>query len=140
MNRPAQFRNLVVVAIIAIGFSGCGKSLANSGTPELKVSPAALHFSAAPSQTSDPPPAPIAIANAGSGSLTFSASTDASWLAVTPNGGSAPESVEVSAMIGALAPGTYTGHVIVKSDGVEGSPASVEVTFTIAKSEPQKRG
>ncbi|HUO35998.1 MAG TPA: hypothetical protein VMU43_13485 [Candidatus Acidoferrum sp.] len=126
------FSKPFVVALLLFILSGCtGRSL-GSGSPVLAVSPATLSFSADLGHQLDPLPAEIHIANAGTGSLTFSASTDSGWLAVTPTGGNAPQALQVTAMIGALKPGTYTGNVIIQSAGVSGSPAKVGVKFTVA--------
>jgi hypothetical protein len=128
---------VTIVAVLALcaGLSACDAGRqANRTEAALAVSPPSLQFSAAIGQQSDPAPKFISVSNsAGAGALTFAASTDADWLAVTPAGGSAPQTLEVSAMIGALAPGTYTGHVIVASTGVNGSPAIVTVTFTLLR-------
>lgn len=118
--------------ILCAGLSACNAGgRASSDTPVLSVFPQELHFSAASGQQSDPPPAAVEVNDSGSGVLTFAASSDAGWLAVTPTGGSAPQSLQVSAMVGALAPGTYAGRVLVVSSGARGSPATVTVTFSI---------
>jgi outer membrane protein assembly factor BamB len=98
--------------------------------PVLAVSPTTLSFSAVQGGT-DPPSAQVSVSNAGSGTLTFSASSDASWLTVTPSNGTAPQSLTVSAKVGTLTAATYTGHVTVTATGVQGSPATVTVTFTV---------
>lgn len=133
MSLVSKSCNAAFATALLLALSGCsGHSNTNSGSPVLAVSPARLSFSANFGQQVDPLPAIIHIANTGTGSLTFSASTDAAWLAVTPTGGNAPQSLQVTAMIGALKPGTYTGHVIIKSLGVSGSPATVDVKFSIS--------
>lgn len=132
-------KGCAVVSLAFLGIASCAYRNRNPGAPALAVSPSSLQFSATAAQQYDPPPATIAVANSRTGSLTFSASTDVPWLAVTPAGGNAPESLQVSAMIGALAPGAYTGHVIIKSDGVPGSPATIGVTFTIAPNAQRQR-
>ena len=123
---------LLLAAFSFLALSSCGRGAAPSGSPTLSVYPATLQFSAVLSQPFDPPPSSIVVSNSGTGTLTFAASTDAPWLAVSPAGGSAPQMLQASAMMGTLAPGTYTGHVIITSDRAAGSPASVTVNFTVA--------
>jgi len=137
---PVKTPAALLASTLLFALSGCGGRNLNSGSPVLAVSPATLSFSANLGRQVDPSPAEIYVANAGTGSLTFSASTDSPWLAVTPTGGSAPQSLQVTAMIGALKPGSYSGNVMIKSAGVSGSPATVAVKFTVAaarRSPPQ---
>ena len=68
----------------------------------------------------------------GGSSHSFTASSDAPWLAVTPASGSAPQAISISVTLGALTPATYTGHVTVTAAGAQGSPATVTVTFVVA--------
>jgi hypothetical protein len=133
MRHLSKLGALVVASILGFSLPACNAGRgANLDAAVLNVSAETLQFSAVSGQQSDPLPATIGVANSEAGDLTFSVATDAGWLAVTPMGGNAPESLQVTAMIGALAPGTYTGHVIIKSEGVRDSPAIVTVTFTIA--------
>jgi hypothetical protein len=137
IHRLSRIGTIVTASILCTILFACNFiGRASSGVAVLGVSPRSLEFSATYGQQNDPAPGIIEVSNStGAGALTFAASTDSDWLAVTPNGGSAPQSLQVSAMIGALAPGTYTGHVIVKSDGVRGSPATVTVTFSVLEKE-----
>jgi DNA-binding beta-propeller fold protein YncE len=57
--------------------------------------------------------------------------TTASWLSATPESGFMPGNITISADGEGLAPGTYTGTVIVNSAGTEGPPATVLVTLTV---------
>ena len=103
--------------------------------PVLSVSTANLTFNATQGGT-NPSSQSVSITNSGTGTLTFTAGSDSSWLAVTPTGGTAPQSIQISSTVGALVAGTYTGHVTVTSTGAQGSPAIVTVTFTIASPPP----
>ena len=69
--------------------------------------------------------------------LPYALVTTASWLKATPESGWMPGSISVSVDAAGLAPGTYTGSVIVGSAGTEGPFATVFVTLTvIGVSEP----
>ncbi len=97
----------------------------------LAVAPASLSFGAVQGGAS-PAPAQLSVTNTGTGTLSFTASSDAPWLTAAPTSGSAPQALQVSAAVGSLAPGTYTGHVTVTSPGAQGSPAVVLVTFAVS--------
>jgi len=102
-------------------------------TPILSVSPQVLSFNAV-AGGSNPSPANFNIANSGSGTLTFTTSSDSAWLTASPANGAAPQSVQVSASVTGLASGTYTGHITVTATGATGSPSVVTVTLTIGAS------
>jgi DNA-binding beta-propeller fold protein YncE len=63
--------------------------------------------------------------------LPYAAVTTADWLSATPEYGLMPGPITVSADAADLAPGTYTGTVIVGSAGTEGPFATVAVTLTV---------
>ena len=110
-------------------------TVAAQAVPVLSVSPATVSFIATQGGT-DPSPATANVTNNGSGTLSFSASSDASWLSVSPSNGNAPQSLQMSAAVGALAAGMYTGHVTVTAAGAQGSPATVTVTFNVSPPPP----
>ncbi len=73
--------------------------------------------------------------------LPYALVTTASWLKATYESGWMPGSISVSADAAGLAPGTYTGTVIVGSAGTEGPFAIVSVTLTVlGVSEPGTLG
>jgi len=98
--------------------------------PVLSVSPLTLTFNATQGGT-NPTSQTANVTNTGTGTLNFTAASDSSWLTVTPASGTAPQALQVSATVGTLAAGTYTGHITVTSAGAQGSPTSVTVTFTV---------
>jgi len=63
--------------------------------------------------------------------LPYALVTTANWLKATPESGWMPGSITVSADAAELAPGTYTGTVIVGSAGTEGPFATIAVTLTV---------
>ncbi|HEX3321670.1 MAG TPA: hypothetical protein VHR84_13270 [Terriglobales bacterium] len=98
--------------------------------PALSVTPPSLSFSAQQGG-SDPAWQTVDVRNTGGGTLTFSASTDAAWLRVSPASGNAPATLQVNAAIAGLVPGTYTGHVTVTAPGASGSPKTISVSFSV---------
>ena len=107
--------------------------------PVLSVTPGSLSLGATVGGA-NPAPVSLSVSNSGTGSLSFTAATDASWLSVSPSSASAPQSLSVSASIAGLALGTYTGHVTVTAAGVQGSPAVIPVTLTVSPAPPPSGG
>jgi hypothetical protein len=75
----------------------------------------------------------LRVANTGPGTLTWSATKDTTWLALSKASGGAPptDSTVVTLTPGSLAPGTHNGAVTVSAPGAAGSPATVPITFKI---------
>jgi outer membrane protein assembly factor BamB len=114
-------------------FSGGGQVGAfslNSPRQILSVSPTNVSFTAVQGG-SNPASATVNVTNTGVGTLTFNATSDSTWLTVSPASGSAPQNLQVGASVGGLGQGTYTGHITITSVGAQGSPALVTVTLTI---------
>jgi hypothetical protein len=81
---------------------------------------------------SNPAAVAFAVTNTGSGTLTFTAASDSTWLSVSPASGTAPQTLQASANIAGLAVGSYTGHIAITAAGAQGSPATVTVNLTVA--------
>ena len=89
--------------------------------PALSLSFSPLSFSGTVGGVTAPAWSAINVSNAGGGTLGFTAVTDSPWLVVTPDSGTAPQALQVSAAVGALGVGSYTGNVIITSAGAQGS-------------------
>lgn len=100
-------------------------------TPILSVSPQSLTFNAA-SGGANPAPLTINVANSGAGTLNFTAASDSPWLSVSPQSGTAPLALQISANITGLAVGSYTGHITVTAPGAQGSPGTITVTLSVS--------
>jgi uncharacterized protein (TIGR03437 family) len=118
--------------ISVTGTSGMSVSIPVSVT----VTAAALSLSASPSSLAfsylagGSAPAAQAVQLSGSGgAVAFTASTNASWLSVTPTSGSTPATLSVS-VAGNLAAGTYSGTMSVTPAG--GTAVSIPVSVTVA--------
>jgi uncharacterized protein (TIGR03437 family) len=87
-----------------------------------------------------------AIQLAGAGSTSFSATTGAAWLAVSPSSGNIPATVNVTASAANLAPGLYAGTVTITGGGatlainvgltvssntLSASPSNVTLTYSL---------
>jgi hypothetical protein len=101
-----------------------------SPPPSISVTPGSMSFTANIGQAA-PPSQTLAVMNPGSGSFSYTTSTDAAWLSASPTSGSTNGSVTVAVNTASLATGTYSGHVIVTASGISNSPQSVPVTLTV---------
>ena len=66
--------------------------------------------------------------------MSWSASTGASWLTVTPASGDAPTEVTISASAAALGPGTYSTEITFTAPGAADSPVVIPVTLAVTES------
>jgi glucose/arabinose dehydrogenase len=123
------------VTITAAGASGSPRSVAvtltvNPATPVLTVSPASLAFTGTQGGAS-PAAQTVNVTNTGGGSLSWTATDNQTWLAVSPASGTAPGTLSVTTNTASLTAGTYTGTVTVTAAGASGSPRTVAVTLTV---------
>ncbi len=98
-----------------------------SETSMMGADPATLSFI---SDGSFEPTAPVNLTTTGD-TLPYAITSTAKWLSATPVSGMMPTSIAVSANAAGLAPGTYTGTLIIGSAGTDGPSATVAVTLTV---------
>ena len=98
--------------------------------PALSVSPASLAFNATQGGAA-PAAKTLTVANTGGGTLSWTASDDASWLTVTPSSGTDAATLTATPSISGLNAGTYTATITVTAAGASGSPAAIPVTLTV---------
>jgi outer membrane protein assembly factor BamB len=99
--------------------------------PILSVAPSTLAFSYTQGD-SNPASASLTVTNAGTGTLSFTAAANASWLSISPSSASAPQTEQVSVVPAGLGAGTYAGQLTITAAGAQGSPASVPVTLVVS--------
>ena len=132
-----------IVTVTSAGATGSPASIPVEFTVEppttLSVSPGSLSFSSHVGG-GNPAAKTLNVANTGGGTLSYTATDDATWLAVTPASGTAPGSLSVSVNTAGLTQGTYTGAVTVSAAGAVGSPATIPVTFTVSPTPPGAAG
>lgn len=123
------------VTIAAVGAGGSPQTIpvtyrVTNAPPALALSATSLAFSGA---VGGAPPASqsVAVTNTGGGTLSFTASSNRSWLAASPGSGAAPASVTVSANGAGLGAGTHVGQVTVTAAGATGSPKTIDVSLTL---------
>jgi Viral BACON domain len=94
--------------------------------PVLAVNATSLSFTAQTGTAVSPEG--LSITNTGTGTLTFTGSSDQTWLGLSPASGTAPANLTVSPSMSGLKAGTYTGHVTLAGGG---TTRTVTVTLTV---------
>ncbi|MEW6130033.1 MAG: S8 family serine peptidase [Acidobacteriota bacterium] len=101
-----------------------------SPSPTIGVSPSSLSFTAT-AGGANPANQSLSITNTGGGTLNWTASSNQTWLSVSPTSGTAPSTATVSVNITGLAAGTYNGAITISATGATNTPLSVPVTLTV---------
>ncbi len=102
----------------------------NGITPEISLVPSSLSF-VAYLGGSNPPSQVFQVVNSGSGTLSWTAVDDMSWLEFTPDNGGNSVAVTCSSDITGLPIGIYSGSITVTDPAASNSPQTVSVTLTI---------
>ena len=100
-----------------------------SVNPAIGTSPTSLSFTAQQGG-SNPIAQTLNISNTGGGTLSWSASPNTTWLAVSPAAGTGNGTVTVSLTTGILTAGSYNGNITLSATGA--SSMTIPVTFTVS--------
>jgi hypothetical protein len=117
--------------LFVIPMTGTAPPVTPPPAPALNVSPTALAFAAVQGGAA-PAAKTLNISNSGGGSLSWTVSDNASWLAVSAAAGTGNAGVQATASPAGLAAGTYVGTITVTASGAAGSPKTVGVTLTVS--------
>jgi hypothetical protein len=98
--------------------------------PAITLSKTSLDYTATVGGA-DPANQTFDITNSGGATLNWTASDDASWLTLSPTGGTATSTVTPAVSIAGLAAGTYNGTITVSATGASNSPRTIAVTLTV---------
>jgi hypothetical protein len=101
--------------------------------PIIKTSPVTLSFTAVQGDSNSSSQI-ISISNTGGGVLTWSASENVSWLAISSTSGTGNGSITATATTGTLIAGTYNALITVNA--ASATPVSIPVTFTVTAPAP----
>jgi hypothetical protein len=77
-----------------------------------------------------PAPESISISNPGGGTLAWSASSNSSWLSVTPSG-AAPSTLTVTVIPAGLSTGPHMGTITITAPGATNSPLTIPVSLMV---------
>jgi uncharacterized protein (TIGR03437 family) len=109
-----------------------------SGAVSYQATPVSLSFSA--SAGGSAPSTQMVNLSSSLAGLSFTASTSATWLSVSPSGGSMPAVLTVSIDPTSLAAGTYQGTVTITAPNAVPSTTTVAVTLTVQPGTPATLG
>jgi hypothetical protein len=99
--------------------------------PALLVYPFSLNFASLVGQP-NPPAQTVTAYNEGTGTLNWTATSNAAWLLVSPSSGATPGSLTVSINSAGLASGTYTGTITVSASGSNTPAQTISVSLTVS--------
>ena len=133
-NLPSSFTGLVTIEVTAVDGSDSIAVMANAQAT-LTVSAATLQF-AYTTPGSLPAAQSFQITNSGSGTLSWTAIANATWITLSASSGTAPSTVSVSISPAGLSAGTYTGSIQIAATGAANTPASVGVTLVVTQASP----
>ena len=132
---PASMTGLLTITVNAVPGTDSIAVVAAAANPStIAAAPASLQFSSTGGAA--PPAQSIQITNSGSGTLAWTATSDQSWLSVSPASGTAPSTLAVSASPSGLSAGSYNGTVKIAASGASNTPLSVAVTLTVSALQP----
>jgi hypothetical protein len=98
-------------------------------TKGLAVSPGSFSFFGA---SGNPVPArKLNITNSGTGTLSWTATANASWITMSAASGTAPSAINVSPNLSGLANGLYNGSITIDGGDAFNSPATVPVSLQV---------
>jgi hypothetical protein len=113
-----------------------------AGNATLVLTPSSQSFSAS-AGGANPASKTVQVTNGGSGTLSglslavgYQAGQPTGWLSGRLNTTTAPATLTVQVVTGALAAGTYNGKIWVSSTAASNSPRGVDVTFTVTSPTP----
>ena len=114
------------------GFTnGTTASFPNVTPPTLAVNVDSLSYEAV-INSSNPPAQNISVSNSGTGTVNWTASSNASWLTLSPASGTNAGTIQASVNISGLAGGTYNATITVSASGANGSPQLIGVTLLVS--------
>lgn len=103
----------------------------------LVPSPTSLNFSGVAGGVA--PPTQLLTLTTPGGTPTWTATSNPSWLGVSPGTGTTPSSLTVSVTTTGLGAGTYNGALTVTAPGTPNSPLTVPVTLVVSPSQTPHR-
>jgi len=101
----------------------------NAAPPSIGLSSSNVVFSSLPG--GPPVSQTVTVSNTGSGTLTYTAQSNASWLSAVAGTGTAPDTLTLTTNPGALAAGIYNGSVQIVSPGAINTPQTINVSFDV---------
>jgi uncharacterized protein (TIGR03437 family) len=127
---PASLTGLLTIQVTATPGTDAITIMAAAPTAVLAASPSSLSFAYTAGGTV-PAAQNLSVTNGGSGTLTWTVTSNQTWLSASPASGTAPSTIAVSVAPASLAAGSYSGIVTITSSGASNSPLTVAVALTV---------
>lgn len=99
-------------------------------TPTIGLSASSLSFTTTQGG-SNPAAKTISISNSGSGTLSWAATENTSWLSLTPASGTGASTLSISVDATGLTAGTYSAPITIAASGATNTPNTISITFTV---------
>jgi uncharacterized protein (TIGR03437 family) len=130
VSLPASLTGFLTLTVNTSNGSDNITVMAITASPGIAAAPNTIQFTytiggAAPAAQT------VVISNTGSGTLNWTATSNASWLSIDQMLGTAPSTVSISASPAGMTAGTYQGMIQVMSSGATNSPQSISVTLVV---------
>lgn len=130
MSASLMFR-ASACGIVAATLLSCGEPGAPPSPPTIEITPTTLTFSAVQG-SQDPPGQAINTTNSGGGTLTWTATSDQSWVMLSPATGTAPSSIMVTPSIAGMTAGNHSTTITISAAGATNTPRTVAVNLALA--------
>jgi hypothetical protein len=117
------------VNVPGFGPGGTTVSFPNATPPSILLSKSVLSFAAVPG--TNPASQQVTVSNGGGGTLTWFATSNATWLSVSPTGGTNAGLLTVTVNSASLASGTYTSTIALSAIGATNSPQYINVSLVV---------
>ncbi|MBI3667296.1 MAG: BACON domain-containing protein [Acidobacteria bacterium] len=104
----------------------------NATPPKIQLTPTSMSFSAVRGGSAILQS--LSVINGGGGTLSWTASSNASWLSIQPASGTAPTSPQVTASPNNLQVGSYNGQITISASGATNTPQKLAVSLTVSAS------
>jgi Viral BACON domain/Fibronectin type III domain len=134
-NDRIQTATIPVTFVISTGGTSTTPSTTTTTTPSILLNPTSLSFSGT-AGGGNPLAKTINLVNSTGGTLTWSMTESAAWLALNiTSGTTTSETDQVSASVGVqgLAAGTYSTVITVAASGASNSPKQIPVSLTLSQ-------
>ncbi|MBI4540306.1 MAG: BACON domain-containing protein [Gemmatimonadetes bacterium] len=127
--RIVLVQHITVMAIVCVSTS-CDGGSEPEMPPTISLSATSLSFQGLQGRA-NPASQSITLANSSQGTLTWTATTSAPWVTLTPASGTAPTIVVVAANTAGLSAGTHAAIISFAAPGATNTPATLPVNLSL---------